>query len=51
MYRCTECDSEKVYADAWVNLNDETDVLGPYAEFYCSKCDGSTGVYEETEDE
>lgn len=48
-YYCRGCGSENVYADAWVGLNDPTDVLGPYDTFYCMGCGDQDASIDEIE--
>ena len=46
---CCECGSDRVYADAWIGCNDETDILGPYDTFYCAQCDNGDASVTEVE--
>lgn len=41
MYVCKTCRSERVWIDAHVNANDETEVE-TFDSYYCEKCDGET---------
>jgi len=46
VYRCTHCDSDKVYADAWIGLNDDN-ILGPFDQYYCTDCEGECSIYKD----
>jgi hypothetical protein len=43
---CTQCGSEDIYADAYVGINphNKDEVLGPYQQTYCTKCEQECGV-------
>jgi hypothetical protein len=48
---CRECESDYVYYDAYVNVNDRNDVI-TFDAIYCSNCDGFTTLKEiKVEDE
>lgn len=46
-WACTKCGGFNVYADAYVGLNDETDVR-QYDQTYCDDCEGECNVDEVT---
>jgi hypothetical protein len=43
---CRKCGSAAVYSDAWVGVNDESDILGPYDDKYCAHCEGECRIEE-----
>ena len=40
---CSACGSDDVWYDAFVNVNDETDIQ-LFSHIYCGSCDGGTSL-------
>ena len=48
-YVCSECGSDKIWQDAWVNPNDLTDVR-TFDQHFCDECCSEVGTDEAQED-
>jgi len=52
MYVCNNCYGLNVYGDAWVNVNDETDVRRRVsASFFCDDCETDTALISDEDPE
>lgn len=47
---CSNCGSEEVLLDAWVDGNNITDVVSVFDQAYCSVCDGETTLEQKPHD-
>jgi hypothetical protein len=50
IYKCTKCNGENVFCDAYVNLNDSTDIR-QFEETFCEDCEGYCRTYAYGEEE
>jgi hypothetical protein len=42
-YVCTRCGAGDVYSDAWVGINDSTDII-TFDQSFCASCEGECSV-------